>query len=333
MNSDGKLTLPEKPFKVSAEKILNPRDQEKVLETVREFNSYRFTNELDCFPTGAQICDALYKKYRLDPELTRAILYILSSGGRVHPLGGTNSCVRYVRGEKTTFRFLHGKLADSLQKLCLSVYKRFIPLSEISQVLDSHFERGPSRLEKFRENLELFKDMNALDLVMRDGPGWGVTEIARQRESETLKSLQSHGYVPPRDGTAMGPAPRPVSDCPDKKMSDPTRRRAVDSPEWQEFANDHQMGIPWETVIAKFGTEMMIRIILRRQDFLPLLRSIEVGIVNDRKDIEYIRDSLEKIAGHNDVDQSRAEDFKRLRLFLGEWLQSRYDEPVPELKN
>ncbi|PKL33621.1 MAG: hypothetical protein CVV45_06875 [Spirochaetae bacterium HGW-Spirochaetae-10] len=93
-------------------------------------------------------------------------------------------------------------------------------------------------------------------------------------------------------------------------------RRAVDQPDWKQFEAAQKSGFTWDMVMRTFGPNMVIRILLRRQDYDQLLSMIEADFINDQAELRFCRESMDKIKQHDDVLSDREESYWRLFQYL-----------------
>lgn len=93
-------------------------------------------------------------------------------------------------------------------------------------------------------------------------------------------------------------------------------RRAVDHPDWKQFETAQKSGFTWDMVMRTFGPNMVIRILLRRQDYEQLLSMIEAEFIKEESELRFCRESMDKINQHDDVAPDREESYWRLYQYL-----------------
>jgi 3-polyprenyl-4-hydroxybenzoate decarboxylase len=66
-------------------------------------------------------------------------------------------------------------------------------------------------------------------------------------------------------------------------------------------------------VLNTFGTNMVIRILLRRQDYELLRKMIEEKKIFSKDDLNYILESMQKIVEHGDLKPEKIDDYESLK--------------------
>lgn len=89
----------------------------------------------------------------------------------------------------------------------------------------------------------------------------------------------------------------------EKELQTIPKKRAVDDPRWKQIENSPR--IDWDMVFRTFGPNMVIRILLRRQDYEILKKMLEEKKINEKKDLGYILECMNKIIEHNDLKQKK----------------------------
>jgi hypothetical protein len=98
--------------------------------------------------------------------------------------------------------------------------------------------------------------------------------------------------------------------------SHPDSRRAVDHPDWKRFESAQKSGFTWDMVLRTFGPNMVIRILLRRQDYDQLYSMIDAGMIRDQADLRFCLESMDKIKQHNDIHPDFEKNYHRLYQYL-----------------
>lgn len=92
-------------------------------------------------------------------------------------------------------------------------------------------------------------------------------------------------------------------------------RRATDDPRWKKFESSPK--IEWDTVIKTFGNNMVIRILLRRQDYSLLKKMIQENMINLlEEDLRYILQCMDKILEHKDLKKEKENEFEDLKIYI-----------------
>jgi 3-polyprenyl-4-hydroxybenzoate decarboxylase len=69
-------------------------------------------------------------------------------------------------------------------------------------------------------------------------------------------------------------------------------------------------------VLNTFGTNMVIRILLRRQDYELLRKMIEEKKIFSKDDLNYILESMQKIVEHGDLKPEKIDDYESLKKYI-----------------
>lgn len=69
-------------------------------------------------------------------------------------------------------------------------------------------------------------------------------------------------------------------------------------------------------VLNTFGTNMVIRILLRRQDYELLRKMIEEKKIFSKDDLNYILESMQKIVEHGDLKPEKMDDYESLKKYI-----------------
>jgi 3-polyprenyl-4-hydroxybenzoate decarboxylase len=91
-------------------------------------------------------------------------------------------------------------------------------------------------------------------------------------------------------------------------------KRAIDDPKWKEIEKSPR--IEWDMVLNTFGTNMVIRILLRRQDYELLRKMIEEKKIFSKDDLNYILESMQKIVEHGDLKPEKMDDYESLKKYI-----------------
>ncbi len=94
----------------------------------------------------------------------------------------------------------------------------------------------------------------------------------------------------------------------------------MDDPRWKNI--EKSPVIDWDMVFKTFGPNMVIRILLRRQDYKLLKQMIEEKKIHNKEDLEYILYGLNKILEHSDLNKDKQSDFELLKDYIQEKLNS-----------
>jgi len=139
--------------------------------------------------------------------------------------------------------------------------------------------------------------------------GIDPTEFAKKNETTTPNRKE----LAKKENKADTAADQPVSE----------NRRAIDSAEWKQFEESTKSGFSWDMVLRTMGPNMVVRIILRRQDYSELKLMLESGAISESFDWRYCLDSLDKIRRNGDIDQTKINEYSDLVLYLKRLLEER----------
>ncbi len=78
-------------------------------------------------------------------------------------------------------------------------------------------------------------------------------------------------------------------------------RRATDDPRWKTLESTPNLN--WDMVFKTLGTNMVIRILLRREDFSMIKQFIEEEKITNKEDLNYILYGLNKIEEHGNLNE------------------------------
>jgi len=69
-------------------------------------------------------------------------------------------------------------------------------------------------------------------------------------------------------------------------------------------------------VLNTFGTNMVIRILLRRQDYELLKKMIEEKKIFSKDDLNYILEFMQKIVEHGNLKSEKIDDYESLKKYI-----------------
>ena len=300
------------PWTVSELKSLQDRTS-RVVDFVEDQNSVNYPDDLQRLPDSALIAQRL-KKHSITEDACRAVLWVESRGLRllaVRTGPDASTGLVYAASKPTILNLLVSRFTQRLYKAYFDLTKKNANLDRIR----AEYAESPWRLER---------------------SGTGATEVARvyyvtcdltdyqahlEQEPRTLASDE----VAARVGSAwsilesMAPTTSPPAAMTGRPIAPEgeTVRRAVDQPSWKAFEQNRAGSVSWSQVRQEFGNEMMIRIILRRRDYGPLLSMLqrEADLAHPEL-LGYVAGCLAKIRANNDIGGDRDADFVKLE----EWL-------------
>ena len=110
--------------------------------------------------------------------------------------------------------------------------------------------------------------------------------------------------------------PKLIKNITPSVVNQTSSKRAVDTPQWQDFEKKHKDGLSWTMVLEKFGANMVIRILLRRKDYRQLLAMMQGNFITSETELKNCQLGLEKIKQNNDIQDDNAADYSELYEYL-----------------
>ncbi len=293
------LQAPFPDEKTPPNNFANSEIRTQILEFVRSANRYRQEDILDCLPTGGAVSKGMTRLHRVAQEDTEQQLTILTAGHRLLALGGQRRPVCYLHNDPGTFEFIRHKILERMQEGYYSVFRTRMPLDRIPEVFEDQFSRGNTSFHEFSALFEIHNSLQTFEILFKENSPMFSPENQAREEKKAALALE-------KQKTRHEPPPGSPPEA---------RLRSVNSQEWKEYTR-RVAGISWATVLEKFGPNMMINIMLRRQDYGALERLVRESDLFGREDYTRILENLRKIETHGDIAPPRSLDFRRLKEFL-----------------
>ena len=286
--------------------------QKEFLNTIRDINQTHSPDVLERMPVSKKLNELLQLRFKIPENNTHCLLWFYSYSYRILPVRLKNSekmeTLGFLHNDSHSFNIVFSHISDSLQKSYFKIYNKLPSPNRIYELQSSNSYSDLSDKGEdvfFKMCLAAYSDLKEYDDLFSDKPDILLDSAILQSEEKALKILTE--LLPDR------------SENIEKKVevfSQEPIRRAIDNNDWKEFENQQSSGISWEMVLKKFGSNMMLRIILRRQDYQALLTLFKQGVFKKEEDYRYVISSLTKIEEHNDIMESQEGNFNYLRDYL-----------------
>lgn len=285
---------------------------DKLSQFVMDQNQVNYPDDLQRLPDEEVVSQRL-RKQSFTGEECRAALWIESKALRVLPLRTSSAAdmhLVYASGNPSIVRMLAAKLSDQLSRRFAEVEQRTATLERIRH----YYTESPWKLDGVgsgRAELSRFFyvtcDLLDYQALLEDLRHAGTQDFQQDRERrawDTLLKIASPADAPNGTAGTQSPFPTPV-------------RRAVDLPEWQSYVRNKIGGVSWAQVINEFGSEMMIRIILRRGDYAALLGQLQKHPgLQAPETREYVRKCLAKVRANDGLGEADPTEFSALETWL-----------------
>lgn len=306
------LPLTEIKENISFDLYLNHPLENKIQEIIQENNLLTYFSDQERFPNIEYLRKTLksweipYKEF----DLT-IILWILGFCSLLIPLSfiekpKTIFDYHFLDSNSITVRNAKNYFLNKIKNLYNELYHK--TFSE--ETLNSIMSINPVfyNFQNQNEFILYLSAKNYFTIItyiaqFENNPNFFLEEEILKRKKIAIETLKKKIRISANEQTISN-----------SELGFPKNRRATDDPRWKQIENSPK--IEWETVFKTFGTNIVIRILLRRQDYSLLKEFIQTNMITSEEDLKYILQCMNKILDNKDLKKEKEEEFKNLKNYI-----------------
>lgn len=277
----------------------------KLIQIIKENNRLTYFSDTDRFPNVESLEKTLQTwNISYERDFLNLILWVMSSSFVILPITFTEKPTKFsdyhfvetsYMNLKKTYEYFYHKIEVFYREIYGKIFeeKNLKNILFIDPILYNFKNQKEYLIYIYAKNYEILKEF--LEKLDRDPNFMSFAEISKRKLYVISKLKEKYTFLY-------------------KKEEKIIPKRAIDDPKWKEIEKSPR--IEWDMVLNTFGTNMVIRILLRRQDYELLKKMIEEKKIFSKDDLNYILESMQKIVEHGDLKPEKMDDYESLKKYI-----------------